>query len=49
MSQQECCICDPVKCAADETGEHCVDSRCAFCLHGCPAVGDEGCCEAWKR
>jgi hypothetical protein len=36
------CVCNPVLCAADDTGESCLD--CGFCMHGCsadehPAVG----------
>ncbi|SCL30009.1 NUDIX domain-containing protein [Micromonospora pallida] len=32
-----CCICDPVTCAADDTGEYCNDQGCPPCLYGCPA------------
>lgn len=38
-----CCICDATVCAADESGDHCIDRSCAYCLHGCPA-GERPCC-----
>jgi hypothetical protein len=28
------CVCDPVLCASDDTGDSCLD--CGPCLHGCP-------------
>ncbi|WP_405101488.1 hypothetical protein [Micromonospora sp. NBC_01412] len=40
-----CCICDPVACADDDTGEHCNDRSCGSCLHGCPAPHGH-CCTA---
>ncbi|MFC3504842.1 hypothetical protein ACFOOK_28275 [Micromonospora krabiensis] len=40
-----CCICDPARCAADDTGEYCNDKSCGSCLHGCPAPAGE-CCDA---
>lgn len=39
------CVCDLPVCRADETGRHCEDVSCGFCLHGCsedehvPGVG----------
>ncbi|MER7272056.1 hypothetical protein ABT344_27575 [Micromonospora carbonacea] len=41
----ECCICDPVACAADDTGEYCIEQSCGACLHGCPAPEGQ-CCTA---
>jgi hypothetical protein len=29
------CVCDPVLCAADDTGDSCLD--CGYCLNGCSA------------
>ncbi|MEU4779231.1 hypothetical protein [Micromonospora sp. NPDC023633] len=45
MNPADCCICDPHLCATDDTGEHCNDRSCGFCLHGCPAPDGE-CCNA---
>ncbi|MER7126675.1 hypothetical protein [Micrococcus luteus] len=39
-----CCRCNPLVCAADDTGEHCADQACGVCLHGCPALTDDLCC-----
>jgi hypothetical protein len=30
------CVCHPMTCAADDTGQHCHDRSCGPCLHGCP-------------
>lgn len=30
------CVCDPLLCATDDTGEHCATAGCGACLHGCP-------------
>lgn len=29
------CVCVPMLCASDETGLHCGDMNCGYCLHGC--------------
>ena len=39
-----CCRCNPALCATDDTGQHCTDQACGWCLHGCPAPDDEPCC-----
>ena len=36
----EFCRCDPILCATDDTGDHCIESRCAICIDGCP-LGDD--------
>lgn len=36
----EFCWCDPVLCATDDTDDHCADTNCAMCLHGCPSGDD---------
>lgn len=43
-----CCRCDPAACEADEAGDHCVTSGCAYCLNGCPAT-DRPCCKEPQR
>lgn len=30
------CVCDPLLCGSDDTGQHCADRSCGSCLHGCP-------------
>lgn len=30
------CVCDPILCACDDTGEHCIESGCGACQDGCP-------------
>lgn len=39
-----CCRCDPVLCETDDTGDHCTERGCAYCLEGCPAT-DQPCCQ----
>jgi len=29
------CVCVQAICRADDTGEHCLDMSCGFCLNGC--------------
>lgn len=43
-----CCTCDPLRCALDDTGDHCTGKACAWCLHGCPATATDTCCTPQK-
>lgn len=40
----ECCRCVAVDCETDESGDHCIERGCAYCLNGCPAT-DRPCCK----
>lgn len=40
-----CCRCDPERCVADDSGDHCMTAGCARCLEGCPATEGTPCCE----
>lgn len=31
------CVCQPVLCEHDDSGRHCEDANCGFCLNGCSA------------
>ncbi|MFB9209610.1 hypothetical protein ACFFV7_51100 [Nonomuraea spiralis] len=44
LTKPACCRCDPVTCAADESGEHCATAGCAYCVDGCPAADGTPCC-----
>ncbi|MGP4092982.1 hypothetical protein [Nonomuraea sp. KM90] len=39
----DCCRCFAVDCETDESGDHCIERGCAYCLNGCPAT-DRPCC-----
>ncbi len=30
------CICTPAVCATDDSGDHCAELNCGYCLNGCP-------------
>ncbi|MEV0608098.1 hypothetical protein AB0I61_17205 [Polymorphospora rubra] len=40
----DCCRCNPDLCESDDTGQHCEEQACGYCLHGCPAENDDDCC-----
>jgi hypothetical protein len=39
-----CCRCFAGPCETDESGDHCIERACAYCLNGCPAT-DRPCCK----
>jgi hypothetical protein len=38
-----CCTCNPATCGA--TDDACLDAGCDVCVHGCPAIVGQPCCQ----